>query len=616
MVLTVPRDHYRPSPLLPSAISLDNHDLDRGFALKDLFSPFTKEPNYEHWRVISKFSTECLTLILERNRNSKYFQDTGLTALIEPFFDSNDKIIAEKTEELIKVFRENTKLSSYSDYESYIERMFKDGEQGLLHKFQPDFWVKTSGTTGASPKLFPFFKPDGFLEHWSDFPSRHIVGTVHALSGFKHFNTRSRGIDLIFKGSKLTTSPNGISVGTLGSFLEPSPNNIEPKMAKLLPTPVCRLRVAVIFALCEANLEYFRCLYLYTLVDFFTVMESDWDLLLSAIETGKISDEFQLSPDVIQELEDNLEPRPSRAAYLRSLTKNDPSFEGIVPRIWPKLALIVGAFSSHFMVHRRTCQFYTTRAPFYIESGYTCSEATVGFAIGLLSNHHVLNITHNYMEFLPIAGSASTPIQACELQVGREYEPILTTMQSCLLRYKLGDVVRMMGWYNNLPVVQLVRRRLDTLSIRGANLYEETMVRALDGTKLLRNHFCCFEDSLVSPPRLGIYVELVPSLYNQLVSERWRSEISEASLIEATASIHRFLETSSDVYLSTLGSPDPSSSLLLRLVPPGTFWRLMQLRPDSRPGSPSSHVKLPLGIYDTVQLELLSTAAAEVDLIF
>ncbi|KAI0225480.1 hypothetical protein L0F63_000598 [Massospora cicadina] len=617
MVLTAPRDHYRPSPLLPSAISLDNHDLDRGFALKDLFSPFTKEPNYEHWRVITEYSHDCLVRILERNRPLQYFKDAGLEEALASFFDANGKVLADRVGDLVEAYRSRVPLTTYADYKPYIQRMFHNQELGLLHAKPPDYWVKTSGTTSSSPKLFPFYTPSGYLDYWADFPSRQVVGTVHALSGFKSFSTRARGIDLIFKGSGEACAKDGAVVGSLSSLLQPSPNDIEPLAAKFIPVPVTRLRVALVFSLCEPNLEFFRCVYLLTLADFFATLERDWDLLLTAVERGSFPEPFGLAEGLRAQLSSLLEPRPSRASYLRSLIKVKPGevpssslFEGIVPRIWPKLALIVGAFSSQYMVHRRTCQFYTTRSPFYIESGYSCSEAVVGYAIGLLPNHHVLNISHNYLEFLPIAKDRDRGVVlASELQVGREYEPILTTTQSCLMRYRLGDVVRMMGWYDHLPVVQLVRRRLDIMQIRGVSLYEEVIARALDATSLRRVSFCCFE----SQSRLGLYIELDPTQYALTDSGRHRAKVSQATLVKAAETAHRALKSTSAVYKSAFGSADPAASILFRLVTPGTFWRLMQAKPDPRISPTPHHSRLPLAVYDPAQLRILERAASELD---
>lgn len=617
MVLTAPRDHYRPSPLLPSAISLDNHDLDQGFALKDLFSPFTKEPNYEHWRLTTQFSQDCLVRILERNRSTQYFKDAGLEEALASFFDAEGKVIADRVGDLVEAYRTRVPLTTYADYQFYIQRMLHNQEQGLLHAKPPDHWVKSSGTTSSSPKLFPFYTPNGYLDYWVDFPSRQVVGTVHALSGFRSFSTRSRGIDLITKARGDACTKDGTLIGSLSSLLQPSPNDIEPFAAKLIPVPITRLRVALVFSLCEPNLEFFRCVYLLTLADFFATMERDWDLLLMAVERGSFPDQFELDEGLHAQLEGLLEPRPSRAAYLRSLIKTKPlegssasPFEGIVPRIWPKLALIVGAFSSQYIVHRRTCQFYTTRSPFYIESGYACSEAVVGYAIGLLPNHHVLNLAHNYLEFLPITARDRDRgiVLASELQVGREYEPILTTTQSCLMRYRLGDVVRMMGWYNHLPVIQLVRRRLDVMQIRGVNLYEEVIARALDATSLRRVSFCCFE----SHTRLGFYIELDPTQYVLTDSGRHRAWVSEATIVKAAETVHLTLKSLSAAYHSAFGSDDPAASVWLRLVTPGAFWRVMQAKLDPR-NSPTYPTRLPLAVYDPAQLHILECASSELE---
>ncbi|XP_056672727.1 GH3 domain-containing protein isoform X2 [Monodelphis domestica] len=101
---------------------------------------------------------------------------------------------------------------------------------------------------------------------------------------------------------------------------------------------------------------------------------------------------------------------------------------------------------------------------------------------------------------------------------GKEYELVLTNDAS-LTRCPLGDVVQVIGFYNQCPVVRFVRRLGQSLNVRGEGISEdvfsEVLLRAVGlwpGAKLL--DYCCAESGIVgsssdgSAPHYEVFVEL------------------------------------------------------------------------------------------------------------
>ncbi|KAF2536193.1 hypothetical protein F2Q68_00022832 [Brassica cretica] len=71
-----------------------------------------------------------------------------------------------------------------------------------------------------------------------------------------------------------------------------------------------------------------------------------------------------------------------------------------------------------------------------------------------------------------------------DVKVGHDYEPVVTTF-SGLYRYRLGDVLRVTGFYNNAPQFHFVGRNKVVLSIDMDKTYEEDLLNAVTNAKLL-----------------------------------------------------------------------------------------------------------------------------------
>ncbi|ERE68434.1 GH3 domain-containing protein [Cricetulus griseus] len=126
-----------------------------------------------------------------------------------------------------------------------------------------------------------------------------------------------------------------------------------------------------------------------------------------------------------------------------------------------------------------------------------------------------------FIELLPVKEGtqeeAASTLLLTDVQREEEYELVLTD-HAGLTRCRLGDVVRVVGAYNQCPVVSFTGRLGQTLSVRGEvtdeNIFSAALAKAVGqwpGAKLLDH--ACVESSILDPcdgsaPHYEVFMEL------------------------------------------------------------------------------------------------------------
>lgn len=214
--------------------------------------------------------------------------------------------------------------------------------------------------------------------------------------------------------------------------------------------------------------------------------------------------------------------------------------------------------------------------------GYMASEGRGATPLVNSGAGGVLNLTSHFFEFVRAEqrdDPAATFLTADELESNREYYVYFTTSAG-LYRYDINDVVRVVDFYRNTPVLQFERKGQGIMSITGEKLTESqvtgALVEVVDANGYDVRHFTAAVE-WGEPPRYALYAELGESM----TTEQAR---------ELAARIDRALCQRNEEYQAKresqrLGSP------VLKWVAPGTYQVLRQRRVAE--GAPEAQVKLP-----------------------
>lgn len=411
-------------------------------------------------------------------------------------------------------YKRNIFLSNYGDYEKYIMRMCK-GEKNILVYEDIVYFGLTSGTTGKQ-KLIPFTKTGRDVgKKYMSLLSRRIV-----YKNFKKNWTYGKGLALTdISVTKKTVGGMSISSATAGGM-----RSIKNMIPLIWTSPIEVMKISskeislylhLIFALKEYNLMDINGVFISSVLDLFRYMENHWMDLVDDIRKGSINRKLVLDDATRSILMKKLKPDGARAFQLESEFKK--GFKGIVRRIWPSLLYINCVTGANFSIYDNAVNWYTDNLPIY--SGvYAATESIIGFNPFMNKIKYVILPDTAFFEFIPVEYmNEKAPITKTlnELKVGGEYE-IVTTNFSGLYRYRIGDVVKVVGYYNNSPTIEFLYRKNQLLNMVSEKTTEDHALKALNNTflqfKLNMTDYTTIADNSVSPGKYIFFLEIKEKL--------------------------------------------------------------------------------------------------------
>lgn len=413
----------------------------------------------------------------------------------------------------VEDFKGRVPFSEYDHYASYIERMIKNDEKNLITVYPIVHYALSSGSVGV-PKHIPV--SEEALEHYN---FNAVARTFASCNNYyrKHYGKNfpsGKGLNTMEIGVQKTE--NGITKGAISGaaankakkffpYLLTSPNEV------LFPQEQMDIKYLKIrYALAERNLVFMTSAFMTGLVDLMNYMVNNWELLTDDIETGKISPEIRMSDELREKLEKDLQPNPERAAELREIFTE--GFEmPIIPRIWKNMSWIAAIGTGGFLAYTEKMRKFAGPDIPIDFMVYAASESLMAVAGEAERMEYVLLPDSAFYEFIPVdSEDENTTYTLGELEVGKEYEVVLTNL-SGFYRYKIKDVIRVTGYYGQLPMICFVYRKNQMLSIAGEKTNEESVQWAVRKTgKEIGYEFidyCVYADTDTDPGHYKVLLE-------------------------------------------------------------------------------------------------------------
>lgn len=416
----------------------------------------------------------------------------------------------------VEEYQKELPITFHYDYETIIERQV-NGEEGLLTMERPVYYCISSGSTD-SPKYVPIIEKDIVRQkfYWKDL-SREIIrrqipdASDEELFG-KIFQIGEFRRDFMPDGTM-----SGVRAGALHRYLESRGELDQDRYTApeevLFPKNTLEdmLYVKVRFALACRDVTAIHGVFVNRVVGILRYVADNWDAFLTDIETGEISDCFLVSHEWEVYLKEHLPADPERAAELRAISTADLE-NGLVKKIWPKIKYAQMIGGSMFKPYMDKLFTFVGDLPIHYFT-YAASEGCFGIAKGVNDEdaYYTLLPDTCFYEFVSETGDGEKIYTIRNVEVGSKYELLITTFSGAY-RYAIGDVVEVVGFEGQAPIVRVCYRKSQVINIADEKMNVRQLEIAMRKFQLragcTAEGFCVDGDYAKQRPRYMLYLEL------------------------------------------------------------------------------------------------------------
>lgn len=439
-----------------------------------------------------------LKKLMKRNKNTEYGKKCNF----------KDVTSVESYQDIVP-------YSWYPDYADYIERIAYKSEKNVLTKKFPLKFAESSGSTGKS-KLVP-------MSGWATWVAQCFGFSATVGCAYKYFKSKGmrvppqRGlltIEVLYHKLPCNRGAAGLASIPMNYLKHITPLFVTSPKEVMFPEnlkPMDMHYMKLRFALPRRDVSYIGTVFITMAESMFRYLEDNWEMLCDDIEKGTINESITCDPEVRAKLLKKCKPDPVRAEELRAEFRKGFDDEAIVPRIWPKVGWMYGMGTGALAFYQKKLRRYIGEEIPLHYVGYAASEGMLGIPIEVNSADFVLLPQNGFYEFLPVdADEDSRPLTISEVEVGKEYELILTNM-SGFYRYRIEDVVKVTGFHKQSPMVQFMYRRNQIANISGEKINQRAFDLLInDLSKEVGEDFagyCIYPDRSTSPGHYIILLE-------------------------------------------------------------------------------------------------------------
>ena len=407
-------------------------------------------------------------------------------------------------------YQDKVPLFSYEDYARDIERII-DGEKNILTARDAVYFCVSSGTV-SDEKYIPLTGYD--LEAHYIFMYGAVFGQIRDY--YKELSEKDIFRKIFQTGEFAKTymsdgRMSGIRSSCVYQWLDENggfdaSDYCVPKEILFPETPEDKLYLKVRFALAERNITAIHGVFINRIAGVTEYILHNWELLLNDIEYGTVS--VEIPEEQRRYIAGKLPPDPERAGELRRIPRENLS-DGIIGKIWKNVKYILAIGGDCFSYYTGKMRGYAGDIPLH-HFVYAASEGVFGLAEHVDSPDRYMLLPESvFFEFMPV-GEDKRPLLMGEVEIGGKYELIVTN-RSGLYRYRLGDVVRVVGRHKKAPVVKFCYRRNQVINVAGEKSNRQqldTAVKRFAGlTRTEVVEYCVREDFSGIAPGYLFYME-------------------------------------------------------------------------------------------------------------
>lgn len=470
-----------------------------------------------------RIQRETLRKILEENGSAEYLQNLGLNGRTDP-----------------ESFKSSVPLVTHEDLEPYIQRII-DGDISPILTGKPITTIsRSSGTTQGKPKFLPF--NDELME-----TTLQIFRTSFAFRNREFPIGKGKALQFIY-GSKQSKTKGGLNAGTAttnvyrSSTFKAGMKAIQSQCCSpdevifgpdFYQSLYCHLLCGLIF---WEEIQLVCSTFAHSLVNAFRTFELVWEELCDDIREGVLSSRITV-PSIRAAMSKILKPNPELADLIHKKCSGLSNWYGLIPELFPNAKYLYGIMTGSMEHYLEKLRHYAGELPL-MSADYGSSEGWIGANVNPslppeLATFAVLpNI--GYFEFIPqrvvnledqVLRMEPEPVGLTEVKVGEEYEIIVTNVAG-LYRYRLGDVVKVMGFHNSTPELKFICRRNLLLTINiDKNTEKDLQLSVQEAAKLLAEEkqevvdFTSHVDVSTDPGHYVIFWEISDEVNDEVLKE-------------------------------------------------------------------------------------------------
>ncbi len=373
-------------------------------------------------------------------------------------------------------FIRNVPIQTYEDIRPYIDRVKAGDVQALFGPREKILMFSlTSGTT-ANPKhipvTYPFYKE--YQRGWNIWGLKALLDHREAIL---------RSILQVTSPMDDERTDGGYPAGAITGLLAAMQMRI---IRRFYPAPLCvayiRNHEARYYTLTRLSVpcdtSWIVTASPATVLRLARTADGEREALIRDIHDGGLRRDIDVPEEIRDELAPRFRPNPARARELERLVEQHGR---LLPKHYWNLDFLANWMGGTMGLYLQDYPAYFGDVPVR-DIGLLSSEGRMCIPLEDGTPAGVLEVTSQFFEFIPAdeyESDAPTVLRSFELEEGEEYFLIVTT-SSGLYRYDMGDRVRMVGWYNQAPIIEFLCKGSHISSITGEKLTERQVVGAVD----------------------------------------------------------------------------------------------------------------------------------------